>query len=319
MTSPNKKKIGLVLSGGGAKGAYQAGVVTALAEHGVEVDAIAGSSIGALNGAVLSCAPSLREGARRLTELWHMIAESPPLEENDPVLLRVLNALGLRTDEFFRTTVILGKEMRRNFLSTALKPKESGLLGDDIIRRMLGGFVTDEGLANGLPLYVSVFPCRSPLETLFGCSLALLGIKDTPESDFLLVRSLGPEERRRALLASAAIPFLLRSQELRGELYSDGGTGGLLRAQGNTPVEPLLGAGCDVVIVTLLNDRSAWDESRYPGAAFVEIERRRSVNRARVIPDVLDVLYFHPDKIRSWIRQGHDDAVRTLRAHADKL
>ena len=81
----------------------------------------------------------------------------------------------------------------------------------------------------------------------------------------------------------------------RGELYSDGGTGGLLRAQGNTPVEPLLGAGCDVVIVTLLNDRSAWDEPGYPGAAFIEIERRRSVNRARVIPDVL---YFHPDKIR---------------------
>jgi hypothetical protein len=47
-------KRGLVLEGGGAKGAYQFGCLLALAEHGIQVDAIAGTSVGALNGALVA-------------------------------------------------------------------------------------------------------------------------------------------------------------------------------------------------------------------------------------------------------------------------
>jgi len=44
---------GVVLEGGGARGAYQIGVYKALIEEGIEVGGIAGTSVGALNGAVL--------------------------------------------------------------------------------------------------------------------------------------------------------------------------------------------------------------------------------------------------------------------------
>jgi predicted acylesterase/phospholipase RssA len=47
-------KIGLVLSGGVAKGAYEVGVIQALAERKIEPSAIVGISAGALNGALLS-------------------------------------------------------------------------------------------------------------------------------------------------------------------------------------------------------------------------------------------------------------------------
>ena len=47
-------KRGLVLEGGGAKGAYQVGCLRAFQEHDIKFDAIAGTSIGALNGALLS-------------------------------------------------------------------------------------------------------------------------------------------------------------------------------------------------------------------------------------------------------------------------
>ena len=47
-----KKEYGLVLSGGGTKGAYQVGVWKALKELDINIKAIAGASIGALNGAV---------------------------------------------------------------------------------------------------------------------------------------------------------------------------------------------------------------------------------------------------------------------------
>ena len=64
-------KLGLVLSGGGAKGAYQVGVMKALVELGItQIDGIAGASIGALNGAVLASAPDIKTGTERLTRLW---------------------------------------------------------------------------------------------------------------------------------------------------------------------------------------------------------------------------------------------------------
>ena len=45
---------GLVLEGGGAKGAYQVGAIKALVEMGYEFSAIAGTSIGAINGAFIA-------------------------------------------------------------------------------------------------------------------------------------------------------------------------------------------------------------------------------------------------------------------------
>ena len=43
------KEYGLVLDGGGARGAYQIGAWTALAEAGMKFSAVAGTSVGALN------------------------------------------------------------------------------------------------------------------------------------------------------------------------------------------------------------------------------------------------------------------------------
>ena len=59
-------RIGLVLSSGGGKGAYQVGVVRRLAELGLSPIAIAGTSVGALNGAILASALSFDELVKRL-------------------------------------------------------------------------------------------------------------------------------------------------------------------------------------------------------------------------------------------------------------
>jgi NTE family protein len=52
MTPPPRKKLGLALGAGGARGIAHAGVLFALADAGIPVDAIAGTSIGALVGAL---------------------------------------------------------------------------------------------------------------------------------------------------------------------------------------------------------------------------------------------------------------------------
>lgn len=48
------KPYGLILAGGGAKGAYQIGAWKAMRELDIEFEAIAGASIGAINGAMIA-------------------------------------------------------------------------------------------------------------------------------------------------------------------------------------------------------------------------------------------------------------------------
>lgn len=64
-------KRALVLSGGGAKGSYELGVYKALKKLGIKIDIITGTSIGALNGAVL-CTGDYRKAKR----LWLKLSAS---------------------------------------------------------------------------------------------------------------------------------------------------------------------------------------------------------------------------------------------------
>jgi len=72
------RRIALVLQGGGALGAYQAGVYEALSEAGCEPNWISGVSIGAINAAIIAGnAPELR--VARLREFWDTISSSKTL------------------------------------------------------------------------------------------------------------------------------------------------------------------------------------------------------------------------------------------------
>lgn len=51
-TQPQRKKVGLVLSGGGARGVAHVGVIKVLEEAGIPIDYIAGTSMGSLVGAL---------------------------------------------------------------------------------------------------------------------------------------------------------------------------------------------------------------------------------------------------------------------------
>jgi NTE family protein len=63
------ERVALVLQGGGALGAYQAGVYEALAEAGIHPDWIAGVSVGAINAAIIAGNPATSR-IERLREFW---------------------------------------------------------------------------------------------------------------------------------------------------------------------------------------------------------------------------------------------------------
>ena len=62
-------KRAIVLAGGGSRGAYQIGVWKALRELGIDYDIVTGSSVGALNGALM-----VQEDFEAGLELWENIS-----------------------------------------------------------------------------------------------------------------------------------------------------------------------------------------------------------------------------------------------------
>lgn len=77
------KKLGLVLEGGGVKGVYQLGALKALYEAGVHFDGVAGTSIGALNGAAL-----IGAGIEGLASMWKTVMESDAFELDEDWLAK---------------------------------------------------------------------------------------------------------------------------------------------------------------------------------------------------------------------------------------
>ena len=69
-----RREFALVLGGGGALGAFQAGVYEALEEVGREPDRLVGTSIGALNAALIAGNPPERR-LERLRAFWDLVAE----------------------------------------------------------------------------------------------------------------------------------------------------------------------------------------------------------------------------------------------------
>ncbi len=67
-------RIALVLQGGGALGAYQAGVYQALHEVGIEPDFVSGVSIGAINAAIIA-GNSPAQRLNKLRAFWEMITD----------------------------------------------------------------------------------------------------------------------------------------------------------------------------------------------------------------------------------------------------
>lgn len=84
----DRPSLALVLGGGGSKGALQAGLHRALSELGVRPDLIVGSSVGALNGALIAAGVgprSLAEGWADHLPLGPLPAELVPSLEGDVV------------------------------------------------------------------------------------------------------------------------------------------------------------------------------------------------------------------------------------------
>lgn len=317
--SLHNQKVGLVLSGGGALGAYQVGLVDALAELNVKIEAVSGASIGALNGAVLASSPSLKEAAQRLDNLWERLEQESPLEVNKSVYLRMLMVTGLRLNAVGRLATILSA-LPNGLIPSVIGSKLSvlrpdALFTDDPLHELMEEYLDTGSLAEGLPLYVSLYEAGNSIVDVIDVFSSELGIRNNKESEVFHVQSLSPEDQRTALLGSAALPLLFQPKELGGKKYSDGGAGGWRRSQGNTPVQPLIDAGCNVIIVSHLSEGSMWSRHDFDKSevTFIEIRPKQSLARHEGFGGgVKDLLGFQSKYIGGIKQQGYLDTKSIL-------
>ena len=139
----------LVLGGGGGRGAAQLGILRALAERGIEPDACVGTSVGALNAAVVSSRP-LPEALDLLDRIWAS-PETGAVFRAHPVRM-VLNRI--RRQPWLRGDDAIG-----DLVDFAISL--TGRATFEKLRRPLQIIVTD--LLTGEPVVISRGPLRDPL------------------------------------------------------------------------------------------------------------------------------------------------------------
>lgn len=120
---------GLVLEGGGAKGAYHMGAYKALMDEGIEVNGVAGTSIGALNGAMI-----VQGEPEKAYELWREISYSKVIAIEDEEVQRWRQKKLGKEDITFITGKLLNVLSEKGLDITPMKDLLATTIDEDKIR-----------------------------------------------------------------------------------------------------------------------------------------------------------------------------------------
>ncbi len=206
------KKLGqvaLVLQGGGALGAYQVGVFEALSESGIEPDWVIGTSIGAINAAIIAGNPPA-DRLPRLVEFWKRVEQKQyaGMAENwFAAMTRNLQTVSMGLPGFFRPRPTA-------FISphTILGAEEASYYSVEPLRQTLSQLIDFDYLG------------KSKTRLTVGASSVR-----TAEMKYFDSRSMPLQLDH--IIASGALPPSFPAVRIAGELYWDGGI------LSNTPVE----------------------------------------------------------------------------------
>ena len=181
-------KYGIVLEGGGARGAYQIGAWKALQEAGIAIGGISGASVGALNGALM-CMDDLD----RACHIWENLTYSKVMNVSD-ALIEKFRSKDLEIQDFQE----LGSAVR--------KVLKDGGLDVTPLKDLIEGTVDEERI-------------RASERELFVITYSLTDWKKV----VINIKELSDGAMSDALLASAYFPAFKR-EKLGGKRYMDGGS-----------------------------------------------------------------------------------------------
>jgi len=287
-------QIVLVLQGGGALGAYQVGVFQALHEAGIEPDWVIGTSIGAINAALIA-GNKPADRLEKLGEFWRLVEwrdvfgfgsaipswVAGPFSNLDTMARGVGGFFDLNPYALFGVRTPLGLDNAAFYRTMPL-------------RETLNKLVDFELIKNGpMRLTVGAVNARTGAMRYFDSKLETLAAEH--------------------VMASGALPPAFPAVRIDGEPYWDGGI------YSNTPVEAVLDdnprRSATVFNVHLWNPsgsepQSIWEvlarqkEIQYSSRAVSHVKRQKQIHRLRHVISTLGK--YLPDNQRA------DETVREL-------
>jgi NTE family protein len=261
----DRPRRGIVLSGGGARGAYEVGVLRYLCEHIKEVplfDVITGTSVGAINGAYLaSTSDRPRAAGRLMARMWAT----------------------LTLDEFYKfgwtqvrmlPRVLFGKNLPKLTHGAVV----GGLLDSSCVEEIVRDKIRWRGITDNLyrgvldAVSCSATELATGINTVFVQTASGRLPRPWPRDpgQTVVLTALAAAHT----LASAALPLLFPAVRVGDQLYVDGSM------RQNTPVTPALRLGASRLLVISLRH-----EEEIPAAT-----RRKRESARAVYPNALFML-----------------------------
>ena len=182
------KVYAIALEGGGAKGAYQVGAWRALEEAGIRYNAVSGTSVGALNGAMMA----MRD-LPNAEKLWKDMRFSQVMNVDDETMGRIMN-LDFENFDQVKSAFRVIRDIVRG-----------GGVDVEPLRNLIGEWVDEEKIRNsGIAFFVPTYSLtdREPVEVV---------ASELPDGDLAGM-----------LLASAYFPAF-KQEQIGGKNYTDGG------------------------------------------------------------------------------------------------
>lgn len=241
-----RPKIGLVLGGGGAKGAATVGVLKYIEKSGIPIDYIAGTSIGSIVGGLYACGyRSEQLDSMFRTQEWMSLLTD-----------RNMNFSGKPLIKRGGVTYLFGFPITRK--GSPLIDKSVGMIRGDKILALLDSMTTAK---------LSYRGCKQPADSLPTCDSISFDSLPIPfrcvATDYINRRKvvLKSGNLARSMRASMAIPGAFKAIDIDGVELLDGGL------VDNLPVDVVLDMGADIVIAVDLTvnkheDSKAWKRER---------------------------------------------------------
>lgn len=279
----DKPKIGVVLSGGGAKGLAHIGVLKVLEEAGIEISYIGGTSMGAIVGGLYASGYS----AKQLDSIFNDLDADALLQDYTPRGSK--NFFEKRNDEIYAITLPF-KNFRLGF-PTALS---KGLYNYTTVNRLTDHVRHIRDFDN-LPI---PFVCiATDIET---------------GREVVLKKGVLAD----AILASGAFPSLYYPVEIDGRLLIDGGV------TNNYPIEEIKKMGADIIIgVDVQDGLKSRDEIKGATGVLVQInnyqmiqkmEEKRKATDVYIKPDISAFTVISFDQGSEIIQKGEEAAMKLL-------
>lgn len=210
-----RKRIGLALGGGGARGLSHIGVLRVFEKANIPIDIIAGTSIGAMVGGAYACGISPGELELRVQEYVNSAEfQSSTVKSMADVYNREQEHLKHKIQSFIKNQIYI--------LQMLFKP---GILSSIDFQNMINYFIPDVQIQD------TPIPFRAVATDLI--------------SGEQIVFSQG--SLRHAVLASCAVPGVIEPIREGGRLLSDGGIVSLI------PVQVARDEGADIVIAVVVD------------------------------------------------------------------